>query len=122
MGPRIGEEKKTLISVLAHRNRSDRSDFCDCDAHRDPRNRAISETRERGGGMGPTPSTSAPPRITVRQLPGCWYCVWRVQLFVRLVFAVLSASCVGCESGLSSYLGPAKSRAQLSGVRVNCSA
>ena len=51
-----------------------------------------------GGGFGPDPVHVGPPRTTVRQLTGCWYCVWRVQLFVRLVFAVVFASCVGCEN------------------------
>ena len=46
--------------TLAHRDRSDFA-ICDCDAHRGPqKSLVISETR-RGGGMGPNPSTSAPP-------------------------------------------------------------
>ena len=125
-------EKRACWEVLAHEctcshyvrliSRSERSEIATATtiAIAPPAIKSIASFVRKGGGYGPDPVHVGPPRTTVRQLTGCWSCVRIVQLSVRLVFAVLFASCVGCESGHLSPFGPAKCRAQLSGVRVTC--
>ena len=66
--------------------------------------------------MVPTPSTSA-PQTTVRQRMRCRLCVRTVLLFLfSWYLPSCYASCVGWVH--KSLAGPAKSRAQLSGVAV----
>ena len=72
-----------------------------------------------GGGMGPTPSTSAPPPDNgpaADEMSAS--CQDSFAVFVRLVSALLLCLLCGLCMGFISLVGPAKSRAQLSGVRV----
>ena len=88
---------------------------CDCDLRFESRNRKSLAFLKGGGGNGPDPVHVGPPgqrSVADRMLVLCTV----FQLFVRVIFAVFFAPCVGCERGLLSIVGPAKRRAQLSGV------